>query len=125
MNFFARRKVLKSTNFPDLIPVRIQKYKIEEDGLVTLVIPKFSNEKFARWFIPAQKPTDITIKLEKFGSAAWLAMDGKRNMQEIFDLLAEQFGEEIQPVSERMSKYLSILYNQKHVSFAQLAGTEK
>jgi hypothetical protein len=125
MNFFARRKVLKTTSFPDLIPVRIQKYRIEEDGLVTLVIPKFANEKFARWFIPARKPTDITIKLEKFGSAAWLAMDGKRNMQEIFDILASQFGDEIQPVNERMSKYLSLLYSQKHVSFAQLAATEK
>jgi hypothetical protein len=122
MNFFERCKVLKSTNFPDLVPVRTQKYRVEEDGLVTIVIPKFANEKFARWFIPARKPTDITIKLEKFGSAAWLLMDGKRNMQEISDLLAERFGDEIQPVNERMSKYLSLLYNQKHVSFMQLTG---
>ncbi|MEI6748069.1 MAG: hypothetical protein ACOYMF_03585 [Bacteroidales bacterium] len=121
MNFFARRKVLKSTNFQDLIPVHLQKYRIDDDGLVTLVIPKFSNQKFARWFIPARKPTDITIKLEKYGSAAWLAMDGKRNMHEIFNLLVDQFGDDIQPVNERMSKYMSLLYNQKHVSFAQLA----
>jgi len=125
MNFFARRKVLKSTNFQDLIPIQLQKYRIEEDGLVSLVIPKFANEKFARWFIPSRKPTDITIKLEKFGSAAWLFMDGKRNMQEISDMLVEQFGNEIQPVNERMSKYLSLLYNQKHVSFAQLAEAAK
>jgi hypothetical protein len=125
MNFFKRRKVLKSTNFPDLIPIHLQKYKTDEAGLVTLVIPKFSNEKFARWFIPARKSTDITIKLEKFGSAAWLLMDGKRNMQEIFDLLTEQFGDEIQPVTERMTKYLSLLYNQKHVSFAQLTRADK
>jgi hypothetical protein len=125
MNFFKRRKILKTTSFTELIPVRRRQYKLDEDGLVTLEIPKFTNEKFARWFIPARKPTYISIKLEKFGSAAWLAIDGKRNMEKILDMLATQFGDEIQPVHERMAKYMSLLYNQKHVSFAQLGETVK
>ena len=125
MNFFKRREILKKTNFLDLIPLRVHGHRIGEDGLVNVLIPKFDNQRFARWFIPNRKPTEITIKLEKFGSSAWQAMDGKRTMQEICDILVEQYGDEIQPVTERMSKYLSILYHQDHVTFAQLIDTDK
>ena len=125
MNFFKRRKVLKKTNFLDLVPMRIHGHRIGEDGMVNVIIPKFSNQRFARWFIPKRKPTEITIKLEKFGSSAWQAMDGKRTMQEICDMLVVQYGDEIQPVTERMSKYVSLLYHQDHVTFAQLIGTGK
>lgn len=125
MNFFKRRQILKNTNFLDLIPMRIQGHRIGEDGLVNVIIPKFGNQRFARWFIPSRKPTEITIKLEKFGSSAWQAMDGKKNMQEICDILVGEYGDEIQPVTERMSKYISILYHQDHVTFAQLMDADK
>jgi hypothetical protein len=125
MNFFKRRQILKATNFLDLIPMRIQGHRMGDDGLVNIIIPKFGNQRFARWFIPLRKPTQITIKLEKFGSSSWLLMDGKRSMQEICDILLQEYGDEIQPVTERMSKYVSLLYHQDHVTFAQLIKTDK
>ena len=125
MNFFKRRVILRKTNFLDLVPLRNHGHRIGEDGLVNLIIPKFGNQRFARWFIPNRKPTEITVKLEKFGSSAWLAIDGKRTMQEICTILVEEYGDEIQPVTERMSKYVSMLYHQEHVTFAQLIDTDK
>ena len=125
MNFFKRREILKKTNFLDLIPMRTHGHRIGADGLVNVIFPKFGNPRFARWFIPNRKPTEITIKLEKFGSSTWQAIDGKKTMQEICDILLEKYGDEIQPVTERMSKYISLIYQHDHITFAQLMDTDK
>ena len=120
VGFFERGRILKSTSALDLIPVRIHNHKVEEDGIVTILVPKFKNEKFARFFIPARKSIYISINLDELGSAVWLAMDGNKNTTAICNELTEAFGEKIHPAEERVVKFLSGLYHNKHITFKQL-----
>lgn len=120
VGFFERRRILKNTSALDLIPIRIHSHRVEESGLVTILIPKFKNEKFARFFIPARKSIHISINLDELGSAVWLAIDGKKCTGEICIELANQYGEKILPAEERVVKFFSGLYHNKHITFKQL-----
>jgi hypothetical protein len=93
---------------------------MNSEGLVTILIPKFKNEKFARFFIPSRKSIYISIHLDELGSGVWLAIDGKIDTANICRLMIEKFGDKIQPVEERVVKFLSGLYNNKHITFKQI-----
>ena len=44
--------------------------------------------------MPMLKRREMKIKLDKYGSASWLLIDGERNIEEITKLLQEKFGEQ-------------------------------
>lgn len=120
MNFFSRRAILRSTNSMDLIPVRIAMHELSADMLVTLVIPKFKNEKFANWFIPKSRSKYFQIHLDEIGSALWLEIDGERNIADLGKTLEEKFGKRVHPTEETVTKFMSSLYNNRYVTFKQL-----
>jgi hypothetical protein len=120
VSFFERRRILKSTSALDLIPIRIHNHKAEENGNVTILVPKFKNEKFARFFIPARKSIYISINLDELGSAVWMAMDGKKDTSAICKELSQIFGNKVHPAEERVVKFLTGLYHNKHITFKQI-----
>ena len=121
MNFFQRRSILKSTNSLDLIPVRIAKYDLEEDGTVVLLIPKFKNEKFGNWFVPKTRSNVYRVNLDEIGSAFWLETDGVKTIHEISNILVEKFKERVSPESDkRIGKFVSNLYENRYITFKQL-----
>lgn len=120
LSFFQRRRILLNTNALDLIPIHRHNHEIGSNGLVTILIPKFKNEKFARFFIPSRKSIYISIHLDEIGSAVWLSIDGIKDTAEICKAMVEKFGDKIQPVEERVVKFLSGLYNNKHITFKQI-----
>jgi hypothetical protein len=123
LSFFERRKILKSTSMLVLTPFRKIEHKVEDDGLVTLLYPKFKNPKVSKYMLGRKTPY-IHMKLDDIGTASWLLVDGKRKVDEIANALVEQFGEKIQPVHERLGKFLSVLYNNKYLSFKELQKKE-
>lgn len=120
VGFFKRRKILKSTSALDLIPIRVHNHTISDEGLITILVPKFKNEKFARFFIPARKSIYISIHLDELGSAVWLAIDGIKRVETICSELTERLGDNIQPAEERIVKFFTGLYHNKHITFKQL-----
>ncbi len=120
LSFFERRKILKNTSALDLVPIRIQAHKVEDNGTITILVPKFKNERFASLFIPARRSKYISIHLDELGSAVWLAIDGKKDVSTICKELSAIIGEKIHPAEERVVKFLSGLYHNKHITFKQL-----
>jgi len=121
LNFIQRRRILKATNSLDLIPVRVSSFETSEKGLVTLLIPKFKNEKFANWFIPKSRSLVYKVNLDEIGSAFWLEADGFKNVNEITNTLVEKFNERIkQEAEKRMVKFLSGLYENRYITFKQI-----
>ena len=116
---------MKSTNTIDLIPVRKTDHEITEDDKVCLLIPKFRNEKFARWFIPRRKSLFFTVKLDEIGSYLWLAIDGQKNISELGEILSEKFGKRVQPPEETITKFASQLYQNEYIIFKQLIPTNE
>lgn len=46
------------------------------------------------------------LKLDEFGTAAWLAIDGQRDVGQIAGMMREAFGERAEPAEERLLEFL-------------------
>ncbi len=120
LSFYQRRKILKNVNYLDIIPYRVYKEEIDEKGFVTILIPKFKREFANNYLRRIGKPLDIRIKLDEFGSETWTLINGNRTVTDIGKKLVSKFGEKIQPVEERLTKFLTNLYLQGYISFNEL-----
>ncbi len=117
---FKKNKNLSEVNYLELTPVRNYNHIVEDINKVSVLIPRFTNKILVKYLVPRLKSPDIKVKLDKFGSAAWLKADGNRNVQTICDELLSEFGEEINPVIERVTKFYSQLYQYQFISFKEL-----
>jgi hypothetical protein len=60
------------------------------------------------------------MKLDEFGSETWLQLNGKQNVSAIGEKLVLKFGEKIEPVEERLTRFLTNLYLQGFISFNEI-----
>ena len=125
MNFFQRRKILKKANSLEMTPIRMFEHIIDKEGKLTIIVPKFKNKAYRNFFIPTWRTENIKIKLDELGSAMWLEIDGKRNVQDICNALTEKFGAQIHPAEERVIKFISKLYDNRYISFVELSETKR
>ena len=113
-------KKRSAKNYFDMVPVRNVKEFTENEGKITLLIPKFRNEKFGRWFIPGRKSTHFRIHLDDLGSAVWNTINNERPVEEICNLLETQLSEKNQKVEqleERVTQFLTKLYKNRFITF--------
>lgn len=122
MNFFQRRAKLKNANYLEVTPLRILKEEVDQNNFVTVLIPKVTNRFAKKYFEPMLKTPVIKLKLDEIGSASWLAIDGKKKVAEIAAELVQKFGDKIDPVEERLTKYLTTLYEQRFITFQEIKG---
>lgn len=119
LSFSKRRKILKKANYLDLHPLKLHNEEIN-DNLVTVLIPKFQNKYIVEYIVPKLKSPDIKLKLDEIGSVTWLLLDGKKDVRTISKLLLEKFGEKIEPVNQRLTKFLTSLYEQRLITFQEI-----
>lgn len=120
MNFFQRREVLKNLNYLEVRPIRNYGESVDENDMVTVLIPKFKNRFAVRFVLPYMKYSFFKLKLDEFGSAAWLLIDSKRNVGDIANELVKKFGERIHPVEERLTRYFTGIYEQRLITFLEI-----
>ncbi len=98
------KNYLEKTPFPD----ENIKWETAEDGKVTLLVENkgLFNNLAQKLF---KKPKISYVHLDENGSFVWPLMDGERNIIEIGILVDEKFGEEAQPLYERLAKFFQIL----------------
>ena len=121
--FFKRRKILKQTNALDLHPMRLMESEARDADTLNLLLPRFKNNLANKLFRPNWKDENIRIKLDAFGSAVWGLIDGKLSTGDICSRLKELFPEKLTPsaeTEERVSTFLSMLYQQRFISFCEL-----
>ena len=114
------KEKIENLNFLELTPVLEIGFELDGNGLVNILIPRFSNKLLASIFMPRLKAPYIKMSLDEFGSVAWQNIDGKSNVDGIAKHLLDKFGEKIDPVEERLTKFLSQLYNYKFITFIEL-----
>ncbi|MBI5807818.1 MAG: PqqD family protein [Ignavibacteriales bacterium] len=122
MNFFKRRKILLRTNSFDLTPIKLVDHEIEENGLVSILMPKVYNQLMKKILEPKLSSKHIKIKLDEIGSTVWLSIDNNKNVGQIAKELVDRFQDKIQPVEERLPNFISQLYAQKFITFKELEG---
>lgn len=119
------KRFLKEANYLALRPVVCYKHEAGENGEVCVIVPKFRNKWLVKFLIPPRKSPHFKIKLDELGSATWICIDGKKNVEEICKVLNEKLGEKIHPAEERVTKFLSLLYKQGFITFAELLDLDE
>lgn len=120
LSFKERKKILKSINTLDLTPIKLYSEQQNEEELVTVIVPKFKNKIVVKLVSPKLKSDHFKIKLDKFGSAVWLKINGKTKVDQIIKDLKQKFGDEIQEENERTTKFIFQLYEQGFISFKEI-----
>lgn len=85
-------------------------WKQDENGQVTVDMENkgFTNRVAQKFF---KKPAVSHIELEGMGSYIFTCIDGKRSVYEIGALLHDKYGDEAEPLYERLSVYMKHLEN--------------
>jgi hypothetical protein len=120
LSFKERKKILKSVNTLDLTPVKLYSEEVDENKLVTVIIPKFKNKIVLKLVSPKLKSDNFKIKLDKYGSAVWQNINGKNRVEQIIKNLEKIFGQEFEESVERTTKFNHQLYSQGFISFKEL-----
>ena len=119
-NIFRKKKINNSINYLELTPKRSYDHEVENSGKVSVLVPKFKNKFLVSFLAPRLKAPYIKAKLDDFGSLTWIEMDGTRNVQSISQSLTDKFGNKVQPVNERLTKFLTQLYQYNFITFKEI-----
>jgi Coenzyme PQQ synthesis protein D (PqqD) len=122
MKLFERKKILQGVNYLELRPVRRMREEVDSENNVTVIIPKFTSRFAKKYFQPMLKYPEIRLNLDPLGSASWLSIDGVKNVETIAGELTLRFGDKVQPVEERLTKFLTQLFEQRLITFEELKG---
>lgn len=105
-----KKEKKQSENYLERIPLRPEgiQWSADEEGLVTLDIENkgFFNRVAQKIF---RRPKISHIHLDKMGSFVWPLLEEKRDITALGVLVKEHFGEEAEPLYERLAKYFQIL----------------
>ena len=117
---FKKKKINCSINYLELTPKRVYNYEVESSGKISVLVPKFKNKLLVNFLAPRLKAPYIKAKLDDFGSLTWIEMDGTKNVESISQLLTDKFGDKVQPVNERLTKFLTQLYQYNFITFNEI-----
>lgn len=104
-----RKKKDPELNLLELVPEPLIDHETGEDGMVTLLDPRFKNRLMKKIFEPRLKSPWMKVRLDEVGTAVWKRIDGSATVGEIGSELREEFGEDIEPCFERLSMFFSQL----------------
>lgn len=116
---FSKKKK-RELNYLEMTPIAIYSHEFNSDGKIDVLVPRFSDKVLGKLLQPRLKNKYIKANLDEFGSATWQLIDGNNSVTRIGELLTEKFGEQIQPVYDRLTLFLTQLYNAGFISFKEL-----
>lgn len=103
-------------NFLLFVPHMKHKDWIEKKGLVYLIFHHdHPIQKAANWLVKKSNTSDL--KLDALGSTVWKAIDGKRNIYEIGEVVKAKFGKDCEPVYERLIMFMRYLNRRGWIYF--------
>ena len=105
-----KMKKKNEENYLERVPIRKTglEWTVEEESKVTLNIEnKGVFNRIAQKFL--KKPPVTYVHLDEFGSFIWQIVDGKKNIIVLGELVKEKFGEDAEPLYERLAKFFQIL----------------
>jgi hypothetical protein len=100
---------VKEVNLWELTPLRNAKWETTAEGKVVVLVPKFKNPFLTKWILPYLAKPFFRIKLDDIGSSIWQQCDGATSISTIAESLKTKFGAAVDPVDERINKFLNHL----------------
>lgn len=116
----------KKKNYLDFIPICNPRYTWDANkkGIVVVHVVNSGLYNYLAQKI-FKRPRISHIKLDKYGSFVWLQMDGKRNVYDISILVKNNFGDEAEPLLERLVRYFQTLYQHKFIGYVKAKKDSK
>lgn len=115
--FKKKKSEFDGMNLLDLRPIRAFEYVIQDDGKVTLLIPKFRDRILGKYLQPYLKKKYFLVKLDTLGSFVWQHCDGKSTVNEIVEKFHKNFGDAVEMAEHRVAKFIQHLYRGDCVKF--------
>jgi len=107
-----------SENYLERCPVRntLLNWTQDDEGKVTLEIENtgFFNTVAQKLFA---KPRISYVHLDKMGSFVWPLIDGDKSILTLGEYVHEKFGENAEPLYERLAKFFQILESYNFIIF--------
>ena len=100
-----RKSEQQEVNLLDLVPVRLLDSETGEDGSVCVLKPRYTNRLMVRFVMPRMSNPNARVSLDAFGSHVWQRIDGSATVRDIGTSLREAFGEEVEPVFQRLGLF--------------------
>ncbi|HEX2935882.1 MAG TPA: PqqD family protein [Bacteroidales bacterium] len=110
-------------NYLDMVPIHKVEEYVEEEGKITLLIPKFRKEWMRRWFIPARRSKHFRIHLDELGTEVWRHIDGKTDVHSICQRVSEYLQRSQKQeahLEERVTVFLNQLYKNRFIVFQKM-----
>lgn len=104
------KKNKKQENYLEKIPARPQtvNWNVDENDIVTLEIEnKGAMNRLAQKLL--KKPKISYIHLDELGSFVWTVMDGESDIVALGEKVEARFGDDANPLYERLAQYFQIL----------------
>ena len=108
----------KRENYLDYVPIcnHQNDWSTGDDGVVTvhLIHRGFYAAIAQRIF---HTPRVSHIRLDEYGSFLWRRIDGQRTVGQLAEAMKARFGEEAEPLYDRLVRYMQILRNNRFILF--------
>ena len=104
-----KKQGIPEVNLWELTPLRNAKWETTEEGKVVVLVPKFKNPFLVKLVLPYLAKPFFRIKLDDIGSLIWKQCDGATSLSTIAESLKEKFGDAVEPVDDRINKFLNHL----------------
>ena len=109
----------KTENYLDYVPAisPLNDWDVDEDdGLVTVhMVHRGFYAYIAQKFF--RRPRVSHIHLDTNGSFIFRHINGKRTVNDIAELVKAEFGQDAEPLYDRLVKYMQILYEHKFIYY--------
>lgn len=112
-------------NLLELRPVRNVSWEVSDKEQVVLLIPKFKSRFAVKYILPMFAKPNFRIKLDEYGSFLWHQFDGQTTVQQIGDRMKTNFGDAVEPVFDRIGRFLQSLEKEKFILLSRSASPDQ
>lgn len=100
-----------------LVPERKATEAERREGKARFIFPRFRSAPgrlFGRFL---RRSPAIVLTLDETCTAVWDLVDGRRSLSRIGEIMRERFGEEVEPLRERLEALIGILEKNQLIVF--------
>lgn len=111
---------MKNTdNILDYVPLRSCPFGTDDKGRVYLIKEKTKSRLLKKVISCAGRSQEFHIHLDELGTAAWLAVDGRRTILEIAGGMKPAAGGAIEQAEQRLAKFFVLLQRDGFISWKE------
>jgi hypothetical protein len=112
-----KRNKEEAPNLLHLIPEKLVESDMKDDGLAYLVVPKFRGKYTGNWLTKRMRHPTWKLDLDEVGTYVWNQIDGKSNVEKIGNKMKEHFGDNVEPVYDRLNLFLYTMRREDLIRF--------